>query len=116
MIHDIATEENHEAAQAKADLQAENLRMVKRTKINLFKCRRVFVPINQGNAHWVFVEIDMWGKTVRFYDSMQGGPERGLGIADKIKRFLIEYQCKLDVKEPPYATSFHLEIAQNYPQ
>ncbi len=36
----------------------------------LLKMTKVYIPINQGNQHWVLVVIDNPSRTITLYDSL----------------------------------------------
>ena len=40
--------------------------------IDFFNTNSFFFPINRHNSHWTLVHIDMVGRTISYYDSMNG--------------------------------------------
>jgi len=68
--------------------KAYNYSKLKRWKRpDLFKLKRVFVPINVDNSndHWILAVIDMTCKRISMYDSASGMGKKYIGI---LKRFL----------------------------
>jgi Ulp1 family protease len=41
-------------------------------KVDIFRQKKVFIPINYKNEHWVLVVIDLTIKTIFFYDGYKG--------------------------------------------
>jgi sentrin-specific protease 1 len=44
---------------------------------NIFDMKKVFIPINVGNSHWVLVVIDIEKKKIQHYDSMESTSSKG---------------------------------------
>jgi Ulp1 family protease len=59
---------------------------------------KVYIPINQGNQHWVLVVIDNPSRTITLYDSLSTGEilsKYNKDILGNIMRLLNEYDDKL---------------------
>ena len=41
-------------------------------KVDIFRQKKVFIPINLEKSHWVLVVIDITMKTIFFYDGYKG--------------------------------------------
>jgi Ulp1 family protease len=41
-------------------------------KVDIFRQKKVFIPINLVKSHWVLVVIDLTMKTIFFYDGYKG--------------------------------------------
>ena len=66
----------------------------------LLKMTKVYIPINQGNQHWVLVVIDNHSRTITLYDSLSSEnceilSKYNKDILGNIMRLLKEYDDKL---------------------
>ena len=68
-------------------------RFTRRSKVNIFECSKVFIPINISNTHWTCCVVYITERKVVYYDSMGGGGKR---YVDAVRRYLgDEHQDKL---------------------
>jgi sentrin-specific protease 1 len=58
---------------------------------NLFDLDKLFIPINQDNAHWMLVLVSFQECCIRFYDSQKG--DRRSGPDQKYLRWINMYIC-----------------------
>ena len=45
-------------------------------KVDIFRQKKVFIPINVENLHWVLVVIDITITTIFFYDGYKGDGDK----------------------------------------
>lgn len=85
-------------------------------KNSLFDFNRVFIPINEGSAHWVLVMVNFIGSpSISFYDSLKTEKD-GSRYLDAIQQYLV---CELSQKKPnsaPYLYNTVPYTPRSYPR
>ena len=59
----------HDLGKLRGKYEFDKVRWLKRQ--NIFEMKKTFIPINQGNQHWVLVVIDNVKKKIQHYNSMR---------------------------------------------
>ena len=84
------------------------------SNINLFEKRIIFVPINEGNVHWVCAAIFMKEKVIRFYDSQTSTSKIVKNKFENLLRYLAdEWRDKNDTFNLQETTEWTLETLKN---
>ena len=62
--------------------------------INDTNLAKLFIPINIDNEHWVLIVVDIFQRSIHYYDSCHAGRDEQLQRLQNIERLMDDFETK----------------------
>ncbi len=76
--------------------------------INDANLTKLFIPINIDNEHWVLIAVDIFQRSIHYYDSCHAGTDEQLQRLQHIERFMDDFETKKGPRKKKSKWSLHL--------